>query len=313
MRRFQCLGAAAALGIVVMTAASQAPATGAGFRLWYMLQVTETAKNHLTLDSKSGVAAIVGYTADGFPVRGLGVYHLPWTAGDADFERAVAAVRALDLNALRAAAAPPRPGMRKKIVQIERPDGKAVCQLNASNPSPPLLGDLEDSVLRLFERVAAGPLRVVAMDLDIQPSSAVVGEPVTFTIGFRNEGTFPVEFPNPAAFAKRGTQVFHLNFWSAAAGPNAEPEYEWTLDLVGKELRLSERQTLRSKDPYVRLEPGERKAVSVSMPMPKSEPNPYQVELVYIAPPPSTSGEESTRVWGEYHADARTLVVMKRK
>ncbi len=294
-------------------ATKQAQAPAGAFYLWYMHQHAEHADNQLTVQEGVGVTAVVHYSVLGSPIRALGGFHLPLGFEDPDLRAIETSIRRFDLVGPEPRSVPPTFGMMKKVFLFREAGKEATHQINALEPTPEGLDQVEERVEGLMGRLAKGPVRALSVRLALEPAEIERGKPLAIEVTFTCLGRFPAEFPNPATFRSHPENSFRLNFWKPVKDEDGQPDYEfdWTLDLVGKELLTGEKSALRPGKALVRLEPGSSLSAKTTVKFPKSTPGSYRVELVYIAARPEGSEGNSNLIDGEIHADPVPLRVLR--
>ena len=282
-----------------------------GFTLWYLEHLTEHSSNQLTIYD-AGVGVHVGYSIDDMPLRALGGYHIPV---DIKTDAAVAALRAdVERLSLRTSghSTPPTFGIRTKVLRASVNNRKLEYLLDADAPLPAELEPIEKQIHALMARAVRFPLATLAMTFTVLPTPIHVGDVLKISVEFSNAGKFPVHLVSPASFRAGTANSFRLNFWHRTGDAEDPYEFDWTLDLIGKELLVEEHKTLASKGPAPAIDPGAKISAWTTVRLPRCKPHEYLVELVYITNSPGEPVEGDRRVFGELHAGGVPLVVVKR-
>lgn len=285
-----------------------------GFSLWYMCKYGEVVSNQLSIRTDGAYYGIIRYSQAGMPVRGLGVYYLPSGKDDGIIARIGKIMRKKKLVEGPSYSVPPTFGIRSKVFEFQA-DGKTnTHKLNADDPLPEPLEEVDAAVDGLFSVLDSGPQRTLSISVKFEPQEISTGKNLKVSLEFRNRGKFPTDFRNPAAFSRgSGPNILRLNFWTKGTDDNGEKidVFQWTMDLAGKEFLTGEREAIPSNRPLLRLPPGGTMRAWVNVKFPKCKPGSYLVEPFYYSAP--SSGEEEKNdllVTGEYHADPIPLSVI---
>lgn len=277
----------------------------------YSEQYTELLANHLSLVS-SGVSVVIMYSTQGMAYRAIGGYHVPLDGGGAELATLKDQVDRLVRGREKPTSPPPAFGMHRRFLRAGIDGRSFQILLDVHDPIPAPVQPTVDAIHRLMEKVAHSPVLAVAARAELAPAKVSVGDDLKVSIEFQNVGSRPVLLVNPATFG-RGPSTLRINFWRPTGDADEPHDYEWTLDLTGRELLVAEHETLASRGPAIPLEPHAKLRTWTTVELPRCKPAAYHAELIYVASPPSHPAETEQRVFGELHADLVPMTVERRK
>ena len=287
----------------------------ANYTLWYMIQLTEHERNHLTIDEKGNVTVYIQESRMGSSPRALGYYSQTVGHDDSDLIKIGQLIHQESLVGGEVSTMPPVSGMRSKIFSIKEDGKEATHLLNARQPSPLRFSEVEQVILRLFNRLEGDPLRTFSMDISFLPREIIPAENLQINFEFRNTGKYATDFRNPANFKVGSPSYLRLDFWRHQMNEQGkqELEYEWTLDLAGREFLVESRKSLPSSDPLLHIKPGGTLRAWTVVRFPKIQPDTYSIEAIYYGNKMVRDEQEKQNdlLVGKFHADLNKLIVSK--
>lgn len=283
------------------------------YSLHYSAQRGEQQFNSLSIDQQGEVTAQMQQAQAGDVPRALGQYALSLGHDDADLKRIEAAIRQHGLLRASVHSITPRPGMRGRIFAIAADGQEITHRLDFFAPLPPEFEELYVLMRTLFERAESAPVRTFAMMVALSPVPIRAGQELRVTISFRNAGSAPMAFRNPAAFAAGGIDAFRLNLWRLVRQEDGAevPEFDSTLELAGREILIGERRSLRSDQALTRIAGHEQLDAWMTLQLPAVDPDTYLVEAVYYSHPLTTAERQKNPdlLVGDFHAEPIKLTV----
>jgi len=283
------------------------------YGLFYSVQTSEASYNELTIGRDGVVTASIQFTAPGWPVRALGHYYMDAVPGDVDLIRIRELIHETGLALGESFLCQARFGGRYKMFCIEWEGNETCHSADIMAPLPQPLVSLESLLVPLFARVGLkAPQRTLSINLSFKPVAVAPGSNLRIVLEIINRGPFPTVFRNFAGFLDKGTDRLIINFWIPPEREGEAPVFVWTMNLSGREWLVAERQALRSKDAYLRIDMHGSLRTWTDVRMPKAMEGRLLAELVFISHMESEEEEEnSDLVVGEYHTDPVELAILR--
>jgi hypothetical protein len=293
----------------------RADATGSLW-LWYFSQESDQERNGLVIDG-AAIHSEIQIAAPGRLPRGLGWYALTASAGDPDLAAVGRIIREQRLIGGEVHEQPAVFGIRSKVFSIRMNGQEARHGVDAFQPLPPDLLELECALAPFWGRLDEFPLRTLELRIELAPDRVRTGDTVRLALNFSNRGRFATQFRNPAAFAKTGTSSLRVHFYRRERGADGaeRDEFAWELDLAGHELLVAERKALPSTEPFANVAAGDTLRAWATFRAPALPPGNYSAQASYYASPvgPKEREAHNDLVAGELRTDMLPFTVEERE
>jgi hypothetical protein len=286
------------------------------YALRYSSQIGETENNTLKIDEQGNVVGNIQYSQMGSSPRALGWFHQELSHKDPDLATIGRLIWEKNLIDGKIYSQPPAFGMYSKFFIFKAEGKEIIHHLNAEEPTPEGLSDVEDIIEHLFQRLEESPLRTLSLNIAVNPSSIAPNGELRINFKFKNDGKFPSEFRNPAHFLPGGPDTIRINLWKKGTDEKGKETNEFVIafELAGREYLVDNWKAVPSDKPILRLEPRETTEMWTTLRIPMLQPDQYIAEAIYYSSPFT---EAEIEQWpylttGEYHADTVQLSILKK-
>jgi hypothetical protein len=276
--------------------------TGQAIGISYQEQARDDFYNEITLDEQNRVSYFSAFSEPGMPVRDLGTRYVLLDSNDPDLIKIRKIVSDHNMTQAIIRLDPKRPGglYKKFIISYSGQDIPNIID-QEFNPPPPL-DVLEQELESLLRSKKFIPIRSFTIQYQLDAAKIWPGRTNTLKVRFVNSGKFGVLIGNPVSFSRHLENSFKLNIYRNDKNETgANGIFEFALDLVGNEIKIGPRDTLRSDQPLLKLEPGEIVEGTINIKLPKCRTGTYTSELVYIYD--AREQKQAEIVGGEWHGN----------